>query len=75
MSIWVVTHGGDFINLDHVVAIDAIEAKDGEGWVIRAVLSSDFLRLPGTFSTEAQAQSYIRVLLEAAGAHIPYVVT
>lgn len=72
MSTWIATQAGDFINLDHVVALEAMEteAKDPEHeehWFTWAVLSDNReVRLPGTFTTEANAQAWLRDLLNRA---------
>lgn len=81
MSTWVVTHQGDFVNLDHVIALEAMEMepKDPdyeEGWLVWAVLSDNReVRLPGTFTTEAEAQRWLRDLLYASSAVIPEMAT
>lgn len=81
MTTWVVTHAGDFINLDHVIALEAreMEVKDSEyekGWFAWAILSGDReVCLPGTFTTEAEAQRWLRDLLYASSAVIPEMAT
>lgn len=76
MSTWVVTHQGDFVNLDHVIALEAMEMEPRdpdyeEGWLVWAVLSDNReVRLPGTFTTEAEAQAWLRNLLNYAQATI-----
>lgn len=78
MSTWTVTQAGDFINLDHVIALEArrVDSKREE-WVIAALFVSDRLevRLPGTFPTEAEAQRWLRNLLYASSAVIPEMAT
>lgn len=74
MSTWTVTQAGDFINLDHVIALEAMEmeAKDPEHeehWFTWAVLSDNReVRLPGTFTSEAEAQARLWDLLIQAKA-------
>lgn len=81
MSTWIVTRAGDYINLDHVIALEAAEMKTKdrkyeEGWFVWAILSGDReVCLPGTFTTEAEAQSWIHDLLYAASVVVPEMAT
>lgn len=75
MNTWIATRGGDFINLDHVWAIEAMQAKSNhpefeEGWLLWAVFPDRSVRLPGSFTLESEAQARIHDLLGYAGANI-----